>query len=176
MTDTPIADSYITLPSLAITYFTGDPRAAAFVALGDGMAWYLKRATKKIDELPLKGTTYWYLTTDAVPGSERQNRQFPRIIDGIVCDYVLDTAIPVVPQSVKDACCEEALALYLFHADTDRTERKTLQEDGVQSYSLGGDYSENLGKSNTDKHKGLLSSEAWGWLKGYIAGSIELGM
>jgi hypothetical protein len=79
-----------------------------------------------------------------------------------------------VPQNVLDACCEEALAIYLFLADTDRSERKTMKEDGVKSYSLGGDYSETLGGSNSDKHYGLHSTEAYNLLSKYIARTFPI--
>jgi hypothetical protein len=173
MVDTPVTESYIATLELALAYFSGDPRAAAFIATPATMAWYLKKATKKIDSLPLKGSTYYYSTNNILIVGQQQARQFPRLIDGVCYGWNINTTLPEVPQDVLDACCEEALALYLFYADTDRSERKTMKEDGVQSYSLGGDYSENLGKSNSDKHKGLLSSEAYDFLKGYIAGAIE---
>lgn len=154
----------------AETYFDGDPRAEDFLAAD--MAWYLTKATKIIDGLPLKGQTYYDL--GATDDSTHQTHQFPRWIDGVGYDE-FDTGVgPVVPQIVKDACCEEALALYLFHADTDRSERQTMKEDGVLSYSLGGDYSENMGISNRQKHRGLLSSDAYNLLKGFIGGSVDL--
>lgn len=157
----------------ANTYFASDPRAAAFIAIASATKlWYLKKATKIIDGLPLKGSTYYIFVTGS-PVAGQQNKQFPRYVDGECYGWDSTTSLPEVPQDVLDACCEEALALYLFQSDTDRSERKTMKEDGVQSYSLGGDYSENLGKSNSDKHKGLLSSDAWDLLKGYVAGAIE---
>jgi hypothetical protein len=163
--------AYVTI-SEAAAYFASDPRATAFLALSADMAWYLRRATRTIDELPLKGSTYYYfVASDPITG--QQDKQFPRYIDGMCYGWNINTLLPEVPQEVLVACCEEALALYLFHADNDRSERKTMKDDGVKSYSLGGDYSENLDKSNSEKHKGLLSSEAWKMLSGYIAGAIE---
>jgi hypothetical protein len=173
MADTPVTDSYITTLELALAYFSGDPRAAAFIATPATMAWYLKKATKIIDNLPLKGSTYYYFANSILVVGQQQERQFPRHIDGMCYGLSITTFFPEVPKDILDACCEEALALYLFHADTDRSERKTMKEDGVKSYSLGGDYSESLDKSNADRHKGLLSSEAYDLLKGYIAGAIE---
>lgn len=149
----------------AKAYFAGDPRAKAFIALDSGMTWYLQRATKTIDGLPLRGRKY------LLDGS--QTRQFPREYrDGY--DTNLETGEAEVPQCVLDACCEEALALYLFYADTDRTERKTMAEDGVKSYSLGGDYSETLGASGADKHNGLKSTEAYNLLASHIARSFPI--
>lgn len=164
MADTAVTDSYIKTIEEAESYFDGDPRAAAFIALED-ISWYLKRATKAIDKLPLRGRKYM------LDGS--QDRQFPREYrDGY--DWNEDTGTVEVPQNVKDACCEEALEIYLFMADTDRSERKTMKEDGVKSYNLGGDYSENLGASNSDKHYGLLSSDAYTLLSKHIARSFPI--
>lgn len=150
----------------ANTYFASDPRATAFLALvSASKLWYLKKATKAIDALPLRGRKYLRDGTQA--------RQFPREYrEGY--DMNESTGLAEVPQAVEDACCEEALALYLFYADTDRSERKTMKEDGVKSYSLGGDYSENLGTSNEDRHNGLLSSEAYKLLSKHIARSFPI--
>jgi hypothetical protein len=147
----------------ATTYFTGDPRStAAFIS---AIAWYLKRATKAIDGLPLRGHKYMFYGT--------QVRQFPREYrDGFDWDEL--TGLVEVPDRVLDACCEEALALYLFYADTDRTERKAMAEDGVKSYSLGGDYGESLGASGADKHYGLKSTEAYNLLSSHIARSFPI--
>jgi len=164
---TPIlagTDTYVAWNE-AQTYFSSDHRATAFVALASGMLWYLQRATKTIDGLPLRGRKYQLDGTQA--------RQFPREYrEGY--DQNELTGVAEVPRNVEDACCEEALALYLFYADTDRSERKTMKEDGVKSYSLGGDYSENLGGSNSDKHNGLLSSEAYNLLSKHIARSFPI--
>jgi hypothetical protein len=35
-------------------------------------------------------------------------------------------------------------------------------------------YAETLGRSNADKHKGLMSSEAYRLMKGYLGGAVEL--
>ena len=165
MTDTPVANSYIETLELAVTYFEDDPRATAFISTPSAMAWYLRKATKIIDGLPLRGRKY------QLDGA--QTRQFPREYrDGYDRNEL--TGVAEVPQNVLDACCEEALAIYLFLVDTDRSERKTMKEDGVKSYSLGGDYSENLGTSNSDKHYGLLSTEAYNLLSKHIARSFPI--
>jgi hypothetical protein len=169
MTDTPVTDSYIETIELAEAYFAGDPRATDFLALDSGMSWYLKRATKIIDGLSLKGCTYAYIGD----GADEQERQFPRWIDGVAHDYDDELGVAQVPQAVKDACCEEALALYLFYSDSDRKDRKIMKEDGVLNYNLGGVYSEALGKSHLDRH-GLMSSEAKRLLSGYLGGAVEL--
>ncbi len=144
-------------------YFDGDPRAEDF--LSEDLTWYLKRATAAIDALPLRGRKY------SLDGA--QERQFPRQYrEGYDRNEL--TGAAEVPQNVLDACCEEALALYLFYADSDRTDRKTMKEDGVQNYNLGGVYSEALGISNADKHYGLLSSEAYRLLAKHIARSFPI--
>lgn len=168
MADTPVTNSYIATIELATAYFVGDPRSTAFVALASGMAWYLQRATKNIDTLKLKGRKYMMDGTQAL--------QFPRIYmtdQGWYPD-TNELGTVEVPQAVEDACCEEALAIYLFHADTDRSERKTMAEDGVKSYRLGGDYSENLGIAASDKHGGLMSSEAYDLMSQYILRAFQI--
>lgn len=165
MVDTPVSNSYIETIEEAEAYFSGSPRATAFLALDSGMAWYLKEATKIIDRLPLRGRKYQLDGT--------QTRQFPREYrDGYDMNEL--TGVAEVPQNVLDAVCEEALAIYLFLADSDRTDRKTMKEDGVKNYDLGGVYSETLGVSNTDKHHGLLSSEAYRLLAKHIARSFPI--
>lgn len=168
MTETPVTSSYIETIEEAESYFSGDPRATAFLAL-ESIAWYLQRATKIVDGLSFKGRTYYDIGTS----ENEQQRQFPRWIDGIAFDYDDELGEAQVPQAVKDACCEEALALYLFHSDSDRTDRKTMKDDGVTNYNLGGVYSESLGKSHQDKH-GLLSAEARRLLASYLIGALEL--
>lgn len=172
MADTTIPDSYITTDTEFETYLTGDPRAAAIALLAASssvQAWYLKRATKIIDGLPFKGQTYYDIGT----GENEQERQFPRWIDGQAYVETDSGDGAEVPQEVIDACCEEAIALYAFYSDSDRTDRKTMKDDGVQNYNLGGVYSEALGASHFDKH-GLMSSEARRLLSGYLSGSVEM--
>ena len=174
MTDTPVANSYIATIELAEAYFSGDPRATAFLALDSGMAWYLRRATKAIDAMPLAGLTYYIYNRNTTIDTDEQSLAFPRVINGLVHDWDEDTGLPIVPQNVKDACLEEALTLYKFFADSDNTDRQAMMDQGVQSYNLGGVYQEALGPGNTYKHKGLLSSEAYRLMKGYLGGAVEL--
>jgi hypothetical protein len=174
MTTTPITNSYIPDLETAELYFSGDPRATAFLALDSGMDWYLRRATRAIDAMPLAGMTYYIYNRNTTIDTDEQSLAFPRVIDGKIHDWNDDTGLPIVPQNVKDACCELALSLYLFYADTDNMDRKSMKDQGVTNYNLGGVYAETLGRSNADKHKGLLSSEAYELLKGYIVGAVEL--
>ena len=156
--------------SEAEAYFEDDPRAEDFLA-DERLEWYLKRATKAIDNLPLKGICYYELVTGTPVGNE-QNRAFPRWIDEVAYAWDDDTNLAVVPEEVKEACYEEALAIYLFLADSDRTERQAMQDDGVKSYSLGGDYSETFDKPLYEK-KGLYSRVAKNLLSGYLAGAVQ---
>lgn len=153
-------------------YFEDDPRATAFLE-ADTLEWYLKRATKIIDALPLKGHTYYYIdNTD--PDSDEQERQFPRVISEIAVDWSDDTSAAVVPQAVKDACCEEALALYeMYVSSPGDAKRRKLQDQGVTSFSVG-KLSETYGTVKASaKWKGLHSQEAYDFMKEYIAGAVR---
>jgi hypothetical protein len=152
----------------ARTYFTGDPRATAFLAL-TSIAWYLKRATKTIDALPLRGTKYYLDGT--------QDRAFPRQYrDGY--DWDVATGAPEVPDCVIDAVCEEALAIYDVLISPDRSQRLRLQREGVTSVSYGDTsetYGGGQGKSGTgDRYSGLLSKEAYDMISKYMARSFPI--
>jgi hypothetical protein len=70
-----------------------------------------------------------------------------------------------VHKNVKEACCEEALALLA----RGNSKRRTLQQSGVQSFSMGGlseSYKANAGQ-------GLISAEAIDLLKPYRAGAVR---
>ena len=163
MTETPVSDSYITTVEEADAFFAKRLGATAWTGTDKSKA--LQMATAAIDALPLRGRKF--------DRDGTQTRQFPREYrDGYDMDEA--TGEEIVPQAVKDACCLEALALIQFFADSDRTDRKTMQEDGVKNYNLGGVYNEALGPSNTDKHHGLLSSEAYRLLAKHIARSFPI--
>jgi len=181
MTDTAISNSYITTDTIFETYLTGDPRTSAIAlkaASSDVQAWYLKKATQKIDNLALKGTTY-YEFVNSSPGSGQQDRQFPRYIDGMCFGWNVNTLLPEVPKEVLDACCEEAIALYDIQNSPDKRMRLDLQRQGVTSANYGGtseQFSQNPSGSISgagNRYKGLMSKEAYDLLKGYIAGAIE---
>lgn len=173
MTDTPITNCYIATRELALAYFAGDPRAAALIATPATMDWYLQRATKAIDAMPLAGLTYYIYNRNTTIDSDEQALAFPRVIDGKVHDWNEDTILPIVPQNVKDACCEEALALYLFYADDDAQERYDRQAQGVSSASNPAG-SESYQAGTIAKRRGLHSVAAYDLMEGYLAGSIEL--
>jgi hypothetical protein len=165
MTETPVSGSYIATEEEARSYFAGDPRATAFLALSS-LAWYLQRATRAIDALPLKGHKYLRDGTQA--------RQFPREYEGSYFDADEATGAAEVPQAILDACCEEALELYAYYSTPDRQSRQSIQEQGVKSYSLGGGYSESFGGSPQKIRHGLQSQMAYDLLDGYIARSFKI--
>ena len=129
MTDTTFSDSYIETDAELETLIGSDQRASA-VALKAAAAatqeWYCQEATRHIDALALRGTKYEY----------DQDLEFPRIIDGVIVGDEDQNA--VVPDLVKRACLEEALAIYANASGG----RRKLQEEGVQSYTIGGKLSE----------------------------------
>jgi hypothetical protein len=124
----PPANSYVT-ESEAAAYFADNPKATAFLALAS-TAWYLQEATRNIDALVLRGQKYDLSYTGTVAN---QALEFPRYIDEQIVGDASGTA--VVPDAVKNACMEEALAIYLAGTSGGL---KDLQEQGVQSMSIGG--------------------------------------
>ena len=171
---TAVADSYIETIEDLETRLSGDPRTAAIAlaaASSSAQTWYLQRATAAIDNLPFKGTTYNYLDRSS-PSSDEQDRQFPRIINGLACDWDDSTSEAVVPELVKAACVEEAIGLYEFYSSSSDQKRAKLQRQGVSSFSLG-DLSESYKAGASRKLKGLKSETAYDLLKEYIAGAVR---
>lgn len=182
MSDTSFSKSYVLTDAILEAYIGANPKAAAIALKALAAAsqeWYCREATRIIDNLPLKGVTYYEFTTSLTPESGQQNRQFPRVIDGIAFGWVPSTSLPEVPQEVIDACCEEAIALYEIYNSSDKTTRLSLQRQGVISASYSGTsetYAQNPSGSISgagNRYKGLMSKEAYDLLKGYIAGAIE---
>lgn len=156
-------NSYIDV-SAAQTYF--DNRLYPDIwnnASDDDKAKALIMASKKIDRLPVKG----------VKANYQQIMEFPR---ALMTDYrywqymsltinVLYNGYwyvePEVTQPVKDAVCEEALALL-----QGIPKRLQLQRQGVKSFNMGG-MSENYG-SGTQLQ--LLSKEAEELMQPYLGG------
>ena len=104
----------------------------------------LKQATKEIDRQPLTGRK----TTD------NQALAFPRYPD------------TEAPEAVKEACCEVALALL----ERGNDQRRKLQQEGVQSFSLG-----NMSETYTaGAGKGLLSQEAKELLRPWLIGAVNI--
>lgn len=162
-TETP-GDSYVTHAEAA-AYFANDARATAFLALAVNIQeTHLLRATRAIDALPLQGTKYLLDGT--------QELQFPRQYrEGYDMDE--STGEAEVPQRVKDACCEEALALSLEQAGGGAS-RAALQEAGVQSYQIPGIISETFRPGAGSGRYGLRSADAHRLLSLYIARRLPI--
>jgi hypothetical protein len=136
--------SYVTVEE-ATTYFASRLHAEAWTQASTcdkGKA--LDMATRAIDRTPLKG----------VKASYDQANQFPRYPDA------------EVPQAVKEACCEEALAIL----EIGNSQRRKLQQEGVQSFSLG-NMSETFAAG---AGKGLLSQEAKELLRPWLLGAVNI--
>jgi len=176
MVDTSIASSYITTIQDLETRLASDPRAAAIALLAAtdaAQTWYLQKATRIIDAMPLKGSSYYYIDQTS-PTTDYQELQFPRVINGVAIDWDQGTSLPVVPENVKRACVEEAIALYDFHVlSPGDQKRRKLQDQGVKSFNMD-DLSESYsGISITKKFKGLHSQESYDLMKQYIAGAVR---
>ena len=104
----------------------------------------LKQATRAIDRQLLGGRKT----------SPEQELAFPRYPD------------TEVPEAVKEACCEEALAIL----ESGNSQRRKLQQEGVQSFTLG-----NMSESYAaGAGKGLLSQEAKELLRPWLLGAVNI--
>ena len=104
----------------------------------------LAMATKTIDRQLLRGRKT----------NPEQELAFPRYPD------------TEVPEAVKEACCEEALALL----ERGNSQRRKLQQEGVQSFTLG-----NMSETYTSSSgKGLLSQEAKELLRPWLLGAVNI--
>ena len=104
----------------------------------------LWQATRSIDRMPLRGRK-----TDL-----HQPLAFPRYPD------------TEIPEAVKEACCEEALALL----ESGNSQRRKLQQEGVQSFTLG-----NMSETYiAGAGKGLLSQEAKELLRPWLVGAVMI--
>lgn len=102
----------------------------------------LKQATRAIDRQPLRGRKT----------NPEQELAFPRYPD------------TEVPEAVKEACCEEALAML----ERGNSQRRKLQQEGVQSFALG-----NMSETYVaGAGSGLLSQEAKELLRLWLLGSV----
>jgi len=102
----------------------------------------LRQATRAIDRQPLRGRKT----------ETGQALAFPRYPD------------TEIPEVVKEACCEEALALL----ERGNSQRRKLQQEGVQSFSLG-----NMSETYAaGAGKGLLSQEAKELLRPWLLGGV----
>ena len=104
----------------------------------------LKQATRAIDRQLLKGRKT----------NPEQELVFPRYPD------------TEVPEAVKEACCEEALTML----ERGNSQRRKLQQEGVQSFALG-----NMSESYVaGAGKGLLSQEAKELLRPWLLGAVMI--
>jgi hypothetical protein len=110
------------------SYVADRPEAESWDALsGDEQEALLGYVSGLVDSLPFTGRKY---ETDLT----EQPLQWPRLIKvrgGWRVERDADDNV-VVPQAIKDAVCEEALA----RLDTSNDARRALQEGGVKSFHL----------------------------------------
>jgi len=135
-------NSYIDIDG-ADEYFAGRLHAESWGQADDSTKEKaLKQATKIIDRQPLKGRK----------ATDEQELAFPRYPD------------TELPEAVKEACCEEALALL----ERGNSQRRKLQQEGVQSFSLG-----NMSEAYAPgAGRGLLSQEAKELLRPWLLGGV----
>jgi len=104
----------------------------------------LRQATKEIDRQLLKGRK----------ATDTQELAFPRYPD------------EEVPEAVKEACCEEALAIL----ERGNSQRRRLQQEGVQSFTLG-----NMSETYAPgAGRGLISQEAKELLRPWLLGGVNI--
>jgi hypothetical protein len=179
MADTAFTDSYITLKSIFTTMVTGDPRVAtiALAAEQDAtIAWYLKKATAKIDSKNYAG----YMLED------NQARQFPRkylynpdrLHPWGLINYQIDAwgfayLATTPPDDILKACLEEAIAMYAEENDADQSLRSTLQRNGVISVGFRG-RSETFKPGARNRRDGFLSEEAYDIIVQYRERAVSI--
>lgn len=168
--DTAIIDSYVTLAEAE--YFFGNQRNPEYWddATTAEKTAVLSQAKLIIDSLPLRGTRYEgpYIEngSQADPNSDglTQEAEFPRIIDGVVCDWDYGTDLPIIPQDIKNATFLISYAL-IEEAEAEISEGQ-LQAKGITSFSLG-KLSMSFGAGAGEKYYGL-PREAYNILRKYI--------
>jgi hypothetical protein len=139
-----MSGSYCTIEE-ANEYFAGRLHAESWGETSDAdKEKALRQATKEIDRQRLNGRKT----------NPSQPLAFPRYPDA------------EIPQNVKEACCEEALAIL----ERGNSQRKKLQQEGVQSFSLG-----NMSETFVaGAGKGLLSQEAKELLQPWLIGAVNI--
>ena len=126
-------------------YFAGRLHAESWGETSDAdKEKALKQATKEIDRQLLRGRKT----------NPEQELAFPRYPD------------TEVPEAVKEACCEVALALL----ERGNNQRRKLQQEGVQSFTLG-----NMSETYAaGAGRGLLSQEAKELLRPWLIGAVNI--
>ena len=144
MSESETTTAYMTTEE-AETYFAGRLHAESWGETSDAdKEKALRQATKEIDRQLLKGRK----------ATDTQELAFPRHPD------------TEVPEAVKEACCEIALALL----ERGNSQRRRLQQEGVQSFTLG-NMSETFAAG---AGKGLLSQEAKELLRTWLMGAVNI--
>ena len=139
-----MSGSYCTIEE-ANEYFAGRLHAESWGETSEAdKEKALRQATRSIDRMPLMGKK-----TDL-----HQPLAFPRYPD------------TEIPEAVKEACCEEALALL----ERGNSQRRKLQQEGVQSFTLG-NMSETYAPGGG---RGLLSQEAKELLRPWLLGGVNI--
>ena len=149
-------DSYVSVSDADI-FFSKKYNSEGWFELTTGdKERLLSTATKKIDRLLLKGRKKVYTQVLAFPRLYRHNRYSE------IQSYQTED----IPEVVKSACCVEAFAL----CDTDFSKRRSLQEQGVKSFSLG-----SLSETFQDcSPEVLLSKEAKEYLRGWVLRAVRI--
>ena len=139
-----MSGSYCTIEE-ANAYFSGRLHAESwFEADDETKENAILQATKAIDRQLLRGRKT----------NPEQELAFPRHPD------------TEIPAAVKEACCEEALAIL----ERGNSQRRRLQQEGVQSFTLG-----NMSESYAaGAGKGLLSQEAKELLRPWLIGAVMI--
>lgn len=139
------ADAYLSDAEADNLTVSRPAHASWTAATSDQKNEALKEATRRIDALTLRGQRYEpkYIENgvqkDINSDGLAQTLEFPRYIDGVVCDWDAGTQLPIVPDAVKWACLEEAIAIIAAGSSGGR---QALQAQGVASYQIPGIISE----------------------------------
>ena len=149
MSETTIT-AYVTTEEAA-AYFAGRLHVDPWTETGDSdKQAALTMATRVIDRLLLQGRK----------ADPEQALAFPRYPDADI------------PVAVKDACCEEALALL----GRGNSQRRKLQAEGITSITIGSlseTYAPGAGGSGA-AGRGLLSQEARELLRPWLLGGVNI--
>jgi hypothetical protein len=173
---TSVSDSYVATVEAADAFFATKQSAATWslsTTTSAIKAKALQEATQIIDSLPLAGYRFEseYIKNGAQYDLNQdgltQTLQFPRVIDGVTVSYDYGTDLPIVPQSIKDACCWEALAIVETSNSTATSKRRGLQQQGVKSFSMG-DLSESYSGVSIESQHGLQSDKAYKLLRKFL--------
>lgn len=158
-------DTYIALAD-AETYFAARLYVSEWTsALSADKEAALKMACKAIDRQPLRGIRKLTTQTLQFPRAYQRDSNVSLPSNLTYQNAPLGTSWAIeqdVPQRVKDAQCEEALALLKYG----NSNRRRLQEQGVKSFFLG-----RLSETYTPRRGiTLLSPEAKEIMRPYLGG------